>query len=384
MLLPFILLFALINSCIELEISAPSFPSIMHYFNVTETAVGLTITYNLIGFCLAACLYGPLSDAFGRRKIMILGNGILTIGAIACVLSPSMPILLFARFIQGFGAATSAVVVSAIIADHYQTEKATKLYGIMNAVFTTLMALSPVIGGFTNQWLGWRGSYSVVAIICVISWVLLLVFLPETKQTKESLAIKKVLIDYKTLFSSRLFLAAAAVPSLLYGCYMAFVTVAPFLYMKALRLSMFDYTLNQAIVVATFAVVSACSGKIIERLKAKKTVALALFASTIGISIMLFIQSVQMLTFSMSIFSIGFALAYPVIFSRSMEIFPEFKGTASSAIISLRYLICATLTGLASHYYQGDVISLALLLLITLLLIITSTIYLYHSKLFSD
>ena len=179
-LLPFLLIFALINSCIELEISAPSFPSIMSYFGVAEDIVGLTITTNLIGFCIAASLYGPLSDAFGRRRIMLMGNGILAIGAIGCVIAPSISFLLFARFIQGLGAATSAVVVSAIIADRYKTKEASKLYGLMNAVFTTLMALAPVMGGFINNAIGWRGNYGVVALICGASWFLLMAFLPET------------------------------------------------------------------------------------------------------------------------------------------------------------------------------------------------------------
>ena len=111
---------------------------------------------------------------------MLMGNGILAIGAIGCVIAPSISFLLFARFIQGLGAATSAVVVSAIIADRYKTKEASKLYGLMNAVFTTLMALAPVMGGFINNAIGWRGNYGVVALICGASWFLLMAFLPET------------------------------------------------------------------------------------------------------------------------------------------------------------------------------------------------------------
>ena len=90
MILPFLLIFALINSSIELEISAPSFPNIMQDFQTSESMVGLTITYNLVGFCLASLVYGPLSECFGRRKIMLNGNAILAIGALACVFVTSI------------------------------------------------------------------------------------------------------------------------------------------------------------------------------------------------------------------------------------------------------------------------------------------------------
>lgn len=152
--LPVLLVLSLINSCIELEISAPGFPEMMKYFQASTVQISLTITYNLIGFCLAALIYGPLSENYGRRMVMIIGNGILAIGALGCVLAPNLEWLYVSRLFQGLGAATSAVIVSAIIADVYPLRKAASLYGIMNAVFTLVMALAPTLGGLINLWVG--------------------------------------------------------------------------------------------------------------------------------------------------------------------------------------------------------------------------------------
>ncbi|HEV2524459.1 MAG TPA: MFS transporter [Gammaproteobacteria bacterium] len=303
--LPFLLMFALMNSCIELEISAPSFLDIMNEFQVSEAVVGLTITYNLLGFCIASLVYGPLSECYGRRLIMLVGNGILALGAIACVVATSMEWLLIARLIQGFGAATSAVVVSAIIADVYKTNRAARLYGLMNVVFTTLMAIAPLIGGLINSAIGWRGNYGVVALICVISWVLLFFFLQETNPTKEKIKFGKIIHAYKTLLFSRLFLSLAIVPSLLYACYMVFVAMAPFIYMKA--------------------------------------------------------------------FKLGSALLYPIIFARSIEVFPHLKGTASSAIMSLRYFLCSCITGLASYVYQERTFMLGVIIFTVAMLVLAMT-----------
>ncbi len=378
-LLPCLLMLALINSCIELEISAPSFPSIMTYFGVSESIVGLTITMNLVGFCVAAIIYGPLSDSYGRRKIMLVGNGILAIGATLCVLAPTMQILLLARFIQWFGAATSAVVVSAIIADRYKTNEASKLYGIMNAVFTSLMALAPVLGGFINSAIGWQGNYGVVAGICIFSWLLLLVFLPETSKQKKKINIQVILSDYKTLITSPRFIIAAAIPSLLYGCYMAFVAISPFIYMQTMGLSMFAYTMNTALVVTCFAFASFLSSKITTLLGMHETLTSALVMQLTGIILICFSKNSIQLTESMSIFSIGFALIYPMIFARSMEMFPEIKGTTSSVIISLRYLICAGLTFLSSYTFNGSILSLAIILLAASLLIMGLSLFLLTS-----
>ncbi len=352
--LPFILMFALINSCIELEISAPSFPDIVVAFNTSENMVGLTITYNLIGFCLASLVYGPLSDLFGRRRIMLIGNAILVIGAVACVIATSIGWLLIARIIQGVGAATSAVVVSAIIADVYKAEQAAKLYGLMNAVFSTMMAFAPIIGGIINYQIGWRGNYGAVAIICVISWLLMYWFLPETKTGVEKLNIRGLLSGYKQLFSSASFLSAATAPSLLYGGYMAFVAIAPFIYMNRFNLDMASYAFNQGAIIASFAITSAAFGQIIKVLGKKMTLLVATCLSFIGSIMMIFSTSSFELTVSMSIFSVGSALIYPIIFAYSVEIFPDIKGVASSVIMSLRYLLCSIITGFATYFYNGN------------------------------
>ncbi|NQY42321.1 MAG: MFS transporter [Legionellales bacterium] len=373
-ILPFLLIFALINSCIELEISVPSFPSIMSYFGVAENIVGLTITMNLVGFCVSALLYGPLSDIFGRRRIMLIGNGILFIGSLGCVIAQSIESLLFSRFIQGLGAATSAVVISVIISDRYKINEASKLYGIMNAIFTTLMAISPMIGGFINNIIGWRGNYGIVSFICLVSWLLLAVFLPETIRKKRSINLSKILIEYYTLLTHKKFLCAAIIPSFLYSSYIVFVTISPFIYMHIFELNIFDYILNITIVVFSFVIVSINANKIRCFIGSKNTLLSALILQFIGPLAMCFATNSTQLSLSISIFCVGFALIYPIIFAYSMDIFPEIKGTVSSIIMWLRYLICAVITAISSYAYDGSIFNLSsILLLVSLIIFVLST-----------
>lgn len=365
MFLPFLLIFALLNSCIELEISAPSFPEIMRYFSVSENMVGMTITYNLIGFCIASVIYGPLSEYYGRRKVMILGNGILSIGALGCAIAPSIEFLLISRLIQGFGAATSAVIVSAIIADVYNHQKATSLYGIMNAIFTSVMSLAPILGGFITMHVGFRGNYSFVAIICISAWILLLKYLPETLKEEDrakNLGIKEIGLNYKKLLSSKLFMASTIVPSLLYCGYLSFVAVAPFIYMNEFELTLLGYTSHQAIAVFAFALVSIFAGRVTKLFGAKAIIYLSLILCFLGSLLMILSYDECIFTFAVSIFYIGSAFLYPIIFASSLEIFPEIKGFASSAIMTIRYLLCSLVTGFTIYLYDGDFIALSLIM----------------------
>lgn len=372
--LPIILILSLITCCIEMEISAPSFVDITKYFATNETLTSQIIALNLVGFCIASAIYGPLSDCYGRRKVMIIGNSLMMIGAIICAFSPSISILLFGRFIQGLGAATSAVVAFAMIADKYDQNTSTKLIAIMNAIFTSFMAIAPVIGGFLNGYFGFRGNFAFVAILSTISWLLLYFKLPETKIHFEPLDLQKIKSDYKKLLSSSLFLTCSFIPSALYGSYMVFVSMAPFIYMINFKTTIFAYSLHQGIIVFSYALTSIVTDKIINHLGRSKAIKASLVIMLCSSCAMIFASTHYFMTISMSMFCIGFAIIYPIIFTYSLEIFSEIKGTASSAIMCSRALICAFLVSIASYFYNNMTYTIGIIISLVNIIIILLTI----------
>lgn len=385
-----LLILSLIACCIEVDISVPSFPDMGHYFNVGEGAIQMTIAYNFLGFCIGAAVYGPLSDAFGRRPIMMWGNAILLLGAVACVISPSIPFLFCARFIQGLGASASAVVIFAMIADAYPAkDKAAQLVGSMNAVLTILMATAPIAGGFINDAVGWRGNYSIVALISLISWICLVFFLPETRNAFEDLRFSKIKKDYQQLITNRLFLSASIVPSLSYAAYLAFITQASFLYVETYGLTLMNYVLHQCIIILVFSITSLLSGLIIQKLGARGCITIGVPLSGLSALGMVMVgllapRSPYLMTFFMSLVGLGGAISYPVIFAGSLEIFPDIKGTASSAIMSMRSFLCFAFVALTSYLYNGDPLRIALIVLGGNIICVFFTVYLLRSNTFIE
>lgn len=384
MLLPFLLILSLIAKFIEIDISVPSFPDMVHYFNVPEGIIQLTIAYNFLGFCIGGLFFGPLSECYGRRRIMIIGNTLLLIGAVGCVFAPSIFWLLISRFVQGIGVSTS-VVVFAIVADSYKGDEAVKFIGIMNSVLTVFMAIAPVLGSFINEIVGWRGNYATVAILCLISWVLLLLALPETKKNRDIFSLKKTMKDYRKLLSNPRFVTLSLMSSLFSAAYMSFITCGPFLYMKTFGLSSTIYALHQGAIVGCFSLISLFAGKILQKLGAIKCVISGTSVGAIG-SLLLVIFSIivphsfYLVTLSMIIFSIGCAIFQPVIFNASINVFPEIKGTASSAFSFIRAFIMAIFIGLTSYIYNGQTISVAVLVLSAIVLELVFTVYLLRLK----
>lgn len=363
--LPILLLLSLMTTCIEVDISVPGFPDIARFFNVNEAMVQHTITYNFLGFCISALFYGPLSERYGRRKIMLAGNLIMVLGAIGCVYANTIEFLITSRFIQGIGASTAIVLVFAMIADLYETPKAMRLIGLSNAFLSASMTVAPLIGGFINEAVGWRGNYTIVAMLSIFIILLQYFFLPESKKNFSTISKEKVIEDYKKLFSSSEFMSAALIPSLLFAAYMAYIADSAFLYVNAYGLSTMQFVMHQATIIGSFAICSIFSANVIKNFGPQKSTTLsmgfccaaAIFLLSLGY---LGIQSALTTTSAMVLFSMGFAVCYPIIFSNSLSIFPHMYGTASSAIMSLRALLISAFTSFAGYMYNGQLIRVAL------------------------
>ena len=145
---------------------------------------------------------------------------------------------------------------------------------------------------------------------------------------------------------------------------MAFVAIAPFMYMQDFKLSIMAYTLHQGVMIAAFAITSAFFGVISHKLGMINTMRLGLISLLSGSIALPFVSSPYLLTFVLSVYSIGAALQYPIVFAQSFEIFPECKGSASSVIMSLRALLCAAITGVASTVYDGQPMMLGIVILV--------------------
>lgn len=343
-LLPFLLGLAFFAACIETDISVPGFPQMMAYFSVTEAEVQLTMSLNFLGFCLAGLFYGPLSDSFGRRPIMLFGNVLFLIAAIGTATSSHISTLIFWRFLQGIGAAATFTVAFAIIADAYQGQRASDLVNRLNACVTAFMAGAPIAGGFLVEAFGWRSTYSTVAGLCLISTTLIVFFLPETNTQRKIFKPKQIMKDFRVLLSDLDFLALTM--GLTFQCagYMAFVASAVFAYIDQFHQSLISFTLHQGLVISAFSGVSFFGGQINRLMGVRTAMVLGLVLNVLGALLLFMLSLLEVkeaiaFTSAMCLFGVGVALCYGVTFTASMELHPNLKGAAASLNGSIRLFI---------------------------------------------
>lgn len=370
---PFLLIFSAVSAAIEIELSLPSFPDIARAFSVSEEVIEGTISLNFLGFCLSALFYGPLSDRFGRRPILLLGTVLFLIGSISCALAPSIEMILLSRFIQGLGAAGSFVVVFTMIADAYKDNEATHWIGMLNAILTATMALSPILGGYLNAYFGWSSCYSFVALLTIIQLTLLYFYLPETRQGQD-VQIRGAIKDYGKLLSSFRFIQSSLVPTLLAGGYMAFVSVIPFLYRDQLGMPLSEFSWHQAAIISSFSLMSyyanRISGYFGEVRSALVGSLISVFATAVLFLFSLFhhIPPVLLITPLMCLFAASCAIPFAVVFSASLSVIRDKNGPASSLVMSMRTLLCAFTVQLAGNMYNGTLFTTATIVAICCLI----------------
>lgn len=358
-----VLMLSLLACCIEVEVSLPGFPEMAHAFNADEMYIQLTLIFNMVGFSVGALIYGPLSDSFGRRPVMLIGNLILLIGATACALAPNLHFLYFARFIQGIGAATSAVVVFAMVADQFQGTQSIKILSLFNAIFTICMAGSPLLGSFINFMIGWRGNYALIAVLTHVAWVALVLFLPETHKVSKKITVNSIIADYKFLLGKSDFIKLSLAPSLLYTSYIVFISFSAFLYRETYQLSLLVFSLHMLFIITCFAVCSLLNAKLLTIVSTLTALNIGQFMCRVS-SILLLISAllkmpIIMITLSMGILSLGSAISYPILFNHSLELYPDLKGGATSLIMTMRTLTIAAFLAGTSVFYNGSAVVIA-------------------------
>ncbi len=368
-LLPFLLCLVLLISSIETDISVPGFPDMVRYFGATEAQIQLTMSINFLGFCFACLILGPLSDSYGRRPVMLLGMVIFLIAAIGTTTATSLPLLIVWRFIQGVGAGTETLFV-AMIADAYQGERASRLYTRLNAVLTAAMAGAPIVGGILVEAFGWRSTYSSVAILCMVTTLLLALFLPETNHNKQPFILKQILSNFRQLMTSQDFLLLTMIPTILCTGYLIFVASAVFFYIDQLSVDLTTFTMHQGCVIGCFSLVSFFGGYINSKIGASTAVVAGAVLTTFGalclsISSGLSVTLPSAFTAGMSLYAIGVALAFAPTFAGSMELYPNLRGAASSVGMSLRLLMVSTGIWVAGMLYDNTFIPIASMILAT-------------------
>ena len=219
-----------------MQIFLPALPAIQDAFSVSAGRAQLVLSSSLVAIAFSALAYGPASDRFGRRPVMVVGLTIFLVGSVICAVSPSIWILILGRVVQAVGGAAGMVLSRAIIRDLYDRETAARMLAYMVTALVLAPMMAPLIGGLLNDLTGWRAIFWFTGIAGLAALALALPRVPETlAQPVRDQSLGGMLLSFVSLLRIPAFLAYAGQLSFGLGMFMALIGGAPFVVVRVLE-----------------------------------------------------------------------------------------------------------------------------------------------------
>jgi MFS transporter, DHA1 family, multidrug resistance protein len=378
-----LLIVVFVAACIETDIYLPAFTDMMAYFAVSEEAIQRLLTWNFVGICLSGPFYGPLSDAFGRRKPLLIALGLFLAGSVITLFAHDFGWMLWGRLLQGLGSGGCFTLGTAIIFDAFQGERAIRAVTQLNTIFPFIIAGAPLAGGYLNLTFGFRSNFLAISLLVFISFAICFFFLKETLDVDKRVAFQmgKVLKSFKQVLTSLPFWQLTSLISLLFSAYIAFLSVASVLFVLELGVTKEQLPFYQVALLGAWLVASLTSSRALARWGIATIKRIGACCLLIGGGGFAFIaanwpEQTVAFTAAMTLFTFGVNWVQGLYFPESMALYPEIKGIAASLLTSIRLLITAAVVGLTSQFYDGTLTPLVWMVAgITTITLLTIVLY---------
>lgn len=350
---------------ISTDLYLPSLPGLLRHFDADIAEVQLTLSVFLVGLAVGQLVYGPLSDRFGRRPVLLGGLLLYVVASVICALAPSVPALIAARLLQATGACAGPVVCRAVVRDVHGREGAARILSYMGAAMALAPALGPILGGFVEAWLGWRANFAILSIYGAAGLVLTAVVLPETAPHRgESGGLDAALRGYLGLFGERGYSGFVLCCALAYGGIFCFISGSSFVFVDVIGLAPQLYGICFGAIVLGYILGTLAGGRLTRRLGVERLVkAGGLISAFGGLALLIVVgtmgASIPGILLPTIVYMIGTGLVLPNAMAGAIGPFPRIAGTAA-ALLGFVQMGLAAAGGVAiGHLANGTAIPMA-------------------------
>ena len=353
-----------------LHIFIPALPAAARELEASPTTVQLTITLYLVGLALGQLVYGPISDRFGRRPVLIGSLLLYFVGFLAAIPASSIGWLIGARVLQSLGACGALVLGRAMVRDVSTREDAARKLAVLVTCLTLTPALAPGIGGLIEAWLGWRAIFVVLAAIVGILTLLVVLTLGETRVTRNagSAGFGQIMSGYRQLLRSGKFRHYLVAGSCSGTSLYAFLAAAPFLYINLLHRSAQEVGIFCVIVSIGMAAGAFIVRLLVGRMEIRRGARLGNAISFAAACALMAAQmsgylSVPSLTGTMLVYALGVGIGGPNILAGAMNVDPDAAGSSSGLYGFTQMAFGALFTLAVGSWHDGSALPLAVVLI---------------------
>lgn len=353
----------------------PSFPGITRDLETSATLVQMSLTACLLGLALGQLIIGPISDAKGRRKPLLISTFLFALASILCALAPNITVLIAARFLQGFTASAGVVLSRAVVRDVFSGKALTKFFALLMVINAVAPMIAPIIGGaiLSFEFASWRSIFYALAFIGFFIVLVAGLKLKETLPVEQRVpsSIGASLKTMGSLMLDRSFIGYALVVGIIHGGSFAYVSGTPFVYQDIYGVSPQTFSVLFGINGLAIILGSYIIGRFSGIIKEKNLLKIAVLVSLIATSVLLIMTIIEgplaSLVISIFVYMITIGMILTSTFTLGMAKQGHRAGSASAILGMMSLLLGAFFSPLAG-INEASAVPMGAILFITSLI----------------
>ncbi|WP_284548737.1 multidrug effflux MFS transporter [Aestuariimicrobium sp. T2.26MG-19.2B] len=346
----------------------PAFAQIGREFSVDTVALQQLTSVYLVSFAVMSLFHGPISDAVGRKPVMITGLLVYALASVGAALAPSFGVLLVFRAMQGLSAGAGQIISRALIRDLFHGAAAQRLMAQVSMIFAISPALAPVVGGWILLVGNWRLTFWFLVAFGVLLCVLVRFGLPETHphQRRVPLRVGTLLRGLAQVMGNRVFLRLGFASAFAFAAQFLYISAAPIFIVDLLGKGEQDFWIFFVPMIAGMMTGFFLNARLAERVPGRRLATIgyvvAISAGLVNVALSALPSAPQLpwAVVGPMLIAFGVALSFPVVNLVMLDLFPSLRGSAASGQSFMQLMLNAALAGLVVPMVTGSVLQLAL------------------------
>jgi DHA1 family bicyclomycin/chloramphenicol resistance-like MFS transporter len=342
---------------LSMDMYLPSLPDIAHVLGAPVARTQLTISSYLIGFAVGQMIYGPLSDRYGRRPVLLAAVALYLASTLACAAAQSVDLLIAARLLQGISGSGAIVLARAIVRDVYSGVQAARELSLMGSISATAPIVAPMIGGVLQAGFGWRANFICMSVGGLIALLVAGRLLPETLRPDNRaspLSFFSMMRGYSAVARHRGFLVYLGIITTTYAGLFAWVSGASVVLQGVYGLSAVAFGFTFALGAAGYMLGAMIATRLVVRLGLDRTIGVGVVVIAAGgLSLALAVATGVpglWLVAAMALYLAGVGLAMPQAMAGALTPFPDRAGTAASLMGLVQQALAAVIAAVIGAY----------------------------------
>ncbi len=345
----------------------PAFTQMGAEWGASDLALQQIVSVYLLAFAAMSLLHGPLSDALGRKPVVIGGTILYVAASIGCALAPSLEVLLAFRALQGVSAGAGAIISRAMVRDVFSDDQAQRTMSHIAMIFGLAPAVGPIIGGWVLAAGSWRGIFWFLTAFGLVLLALVVFVMPETHpaERRSRFHVRTLAAGLIDVWRNRDGRRLAFAGMFNFAGMFLYISAAQLFIVKLLGLGAQDFWILFVPLISGMVIGSWVSGRLAGRMTGRRLASLGYLISVgagavnLALTLIPATRGLPWAVLPLPFYSFGIALAFPILTLAMLDLFPTARGSASSVQSFVSLVANAAIAGILAPAVAFSLPSLA-------------------------